>query len=704
MRQTHSRSISMPLRRGTYEEDIEGPSDSDSGGPSQESTDPSSSVPTADVPPSLPEQPLMSPDQAPGPGPGAKRPSPQPIVTHARAYSGYEMYDTQPNPSSILGSRETMVTPVTATPASSGPGGRPSASTHKGTFGTQYNSTDKPTHKDTSGTHKPTMSLLNPRQPSTSPQRQDSGGWWDVVSAVDHSNPAPWHDPNHSSPSGMRNSTGQAPRPASPPRQASPAALVRGAADRDRRMSVSSRGTTGTGGTGGTGNLASPGLPLPPGAEPATIQDLSGSYANFLDLDLEPPPPFSETVLSTLNSSPMRGHGSSHSFGSASVRSVDSGGSPRRLPIRAYAQPQPQMQLESSGRGDGSPTRPGFAGAYHSHSSSSPHRLGASPRRMGESVDHTPRNREASRGRPGHPNQRSHEHSDNQQYQSGGPDAHSSEMTPGASASSGNTSGMGTTGMTGTTGTVNFSRPTFASSPQQSPFRVTSRESPYAPPSLPSPALEPSLSSDLGLAVQMGLYESSQPHTPSSLVSDPMQDVYGGMRTVTGTPPVHDGSTPIWAQQATSPSRAFTASPNPAAASTNRAPTTINATAPIFVPAAEADPRPTLAPPLSSAASATEKDGGKSHFFSRSLTLTLASKTARKDKDKDKDMDRNKENETGAGGGGLGGASRINIPGSGRQRDKDKEKEKEKVSNKPGQWNRDMVAGIMGRPAERRGA
>ena len=83
------------------------------------------------------------------------------------------------------------------------------------------------------------------------------------------------------------------------------------------------------------------------------------------------------------------------------------------------------------------------------------------------------------------------------------------------------------------------------------------------------------------------------------------------------------------------------------------------------------------------------------------MTLTLASKTARKDKDKD----RNKENEKAGGGAGAPiGAMWSGVPGAMRQKDKDKEKEKDKVSNKPGQWNRDMVADIMGRPAERRGA
>ena len=139
---------------------------------------------------------------------------------------------------------------------------------------------------------------------------------------------------------------------------------------------------------------------------------------------------------------PMRGHGSSHSFGSASVRSGDSAsGSPRRLPVRAYAQPE-----SGYGYGDGSPTRAGFA-QYHSQSSNSPQRLGTSPRRPGESMEYVQRNRDVTqRGRPGYPGQQFDDHSDDQYdqpLQNGGniSNARSAEMTSGTSGSSGATSG-----------------------------------------------------------------------------------------------------------------------------------------------------------------------------------------------------------------------------------------------------------------------
>ncbi|KAL7420865.1 hypothetical protein Q5752_004819 [Cryptotrichosporon argae] len=94
------------------------------------------------------------------------------------------------------------------------------------------------------------------------------------------------------------------------------------------------------------------------------------------------------------------------------------------------------------------------------------------------------------------------------------------------------------------------------------------------------------------------------------------------------------------------------------------------------------------------------EDGGtaaKSKLGSFGRSLSIGRKIKGKDKENG-ERDRDRAASAGAGAGAGAG-----------DKDKDKEKEKEKdrdrdskVANNPGRWNRDMVAGIMGPPAERR--
>ena len=525
-RATHNRSVSVPLRKRTYDDELEPDSSNEGASPVSD-----------DLPPLLPNRAVESTSESDG----APQASPPESNGSPLKRQPPERIITTPNHiHTILNAGHLVATPSTATPASSGP-------------------TSSSAHSPLSV--RPGANLLSPvsersaesRQTSAENRQNSAGGWWDVVSTVEPSNIAPWHDNPHST--------------------------------AVRRMSITSSDA-------GRVPPTSADLPLPPGAEPAAVQDMSASFADMLDLD---PPPF---LSGSPSASPMRNHGSSQSVGSIRLVGAGSPASSAPIPIGAYTQPvQPFATVDPA-----SPTRSRLPFAS-SPSRSSP-RSGVSPGRFGSFF------------RPSH--------------------SRNSSATRTAVQSTSDLGSEASPDMEQPPGMIDFSRPS---------GRVNET---------PSTSSFDSLSGDLPVPPN-----HSQAYSPSSLGPD--------IREYMGTPEINSApaeGTPIWAQYNTSPPTT-PGLPTPG-------PPTPNNTTPVAVGNGQSS---------TAAGPGIGQPPGRPKLFARSVTLTLGAKTKGREKDK------NKENDKSGG--------RASLPDPGR-------KDKEKVSNKPKNWNRDMVADIMGKPAERR--
>jgi hypothetical protein len=192
----------------------------------------------------------------------------------------------------------------------------------------------------------------------------------------------------------------------------------------------------------------------------------------------------------------------------------------------------------------------------------------------------------------------------------------------------------------------------------------------YSPPLAPTPPRRPSAQSSPGrgysaLGIGSGMNRNGGGGTPSSRTSP-------GPRTSLSR-----------SAQASSERIETRPPPPPVPSFISRPSFPSPGTSPMTAPALLPSPQPS-SPPVS----------GKSKFgFGRSMSLAI-SKKKDKEREKGKEMgkegDMDKENEKSRWRG---------------EKEKEKDREvgrKDGVTNNPGKWNRDMVAGIMGPPAERR--
>ena len=429
-----------------------------------------------------------------------------------------------------------------------------------------------------------------------------SGGWWDVVSAVDHST-APWH--------------------ASPSKDG---------ADTSRAASIS---------------FSSPGLPLPPGAEPAQapkpssyIDLLSTSPPSDASQELRRPPNLIPAATSTL------------SFGSLGSKDEPNPGpstpSKRRfLPFLSPRKPRsPDRSSEPRGR-TSMETR------SRTETSMSPTRLGRSsssfdsPRRPHPDTYFSPSN--ASPSNKPLPVSPEHSFSRSLDVPRIGSTNGSRDPSPGM---------------------INFSRPTAPH--MQSPSR--SSNGPYAgKPDDSSPAssslahgeASDEVSSSLDLPATLN--KASLDDQAEAFVPDPIAVSHQASRLRSVSTPLGNGSASLGAPRSQmTAGQIIEATPG----GSPRVKSPVGKTFPSTLSAGPTGPShpPTTGQP-------------RTKLFNRSISLAS------------KGLKRGKENE------------KLSISGFGNVGKKDKDKAKgyeDEVANNPGKWNKDMVANIMGPPVDRR--